>query len=111
MGLMVSISGYSSVAIKEASCDRTPLLLLDHNHIYAMLIGTYSFADILRRVKKKRISNRSRFSCNSRILNFGVKTKYNLRARVNRTIFEGQFEKMPHKPKAIVKKNPTIAIT
>jgi hypothetical protein len=30
MGIMVSISGYSGVAIKEASGRRTPLLLMDH---------------------------------------------------------------------------------
>ena len=31
MGVMVSISGYSSVARQEASGDRTPMLLLDHS--------------------------------------------------------------------------------
>jgi hypothetical protein len=52
MGLMVSISGYSSVAIDEASCDKTPLLLLDYNHVYAMLSGSFSFIDIVRRVRR-----------------------------------------------------------
>ncbi len=33
MGVMVSISGYSSVAKQEASGERTPMLLLDHNHL------------------------------------------------------------------------------
>jgi len=52
MGLMVSISGYSSVAINEASCDRTPLLLLDHNHVYSMLTGAYTLPAIIRRVRR-----------------------------------------------------------
>jgi len=52
MGIIVSISGYSSVAVSEASCDRTPVLLLDHNHIYSMLSGSYTFADIVRRVRR-----------------------------------------------------------
>jgi hypothetical protein len=52
MGLMVSISGYSSVAVTEASSDRTPLLLLDYNHIWAILKGTYTFVDVVRRVRR-----------------------------------------------------------
>lgn len=52
MGLMVSISGYSSIAIQEASRDRTPLLLLDHTHIYSMLTATYSFRDIVGRIRR-----------------------------------------------------------
>ena len=34
MGIMVSISGYSSIAVEEASRERTRLLRLDHRHIY-----------------------------------------------------------------------------
>ena len=49
---MISISGYSAVAMKEASCDRTPLLLLDYNHIYALLNGTHTFSDIVRRIRR-----------------------------------------------------------
>jgi len=52
MGLMVSISGYSSVAISEASSDRTPLLLLDYNHVWAILKASYSFTDVVRRVRR-----------------------------------------------------------
>jgi hypothetical protein len=52
MGLMVSISGYSSVAIRGASGARTPLLLLDHNHLYLMLSGTFSFVDVVNRVRR-----------------------------------------------------------
>ena len=39
MGIMVSISGYSSTAIDAASGPRTPLLLLDHSHLYLLLTG------------------------------------------------------------------------
>jgi hypothetical protein len=37
MGIMVSVSGYSDVAISEASGRRTPLLLMDHRHLYLAL--------------------------------------------------------------------------
>jgi len=39
MGIIVSISGYSSIAKKEASGAKTPILLLDHGHIYLVLGG------------------------------------------------------------------------
>jgi len=52
MGLMVSISGYSSVAIHAASGPRTPLLLLDHSHIYLMLGGVFNFIDVVNRIRR-----------------------------------------------------------
>jgi hypothetical protein len=52
MGVMVSISGYSSVARQEASSDRTPLLLLDHGHIYLVLGGIMGLADVVDRVRR-----------------------------------------------------------
>ena len=52
MGVMTSISGYSSVAIAEASGPRTPLLLLDHGHIYAVLTGRCGFGDLVDRVRR-----------------------------------------------------------
>ncbi len=52
MGIMVSISGYSSIAIKEASGERTPLLLLDHGHLYYALSGIMGMADIIERVRR-----------------------------------------------------------
>jgi len=52
MGVMVSISGYSSVAIKEASGDKTPLLLLDHSHIFYTLNGVMKFQQIIERVRR-----------------------------------------------------------
>ena len=52
MGVMVSISGYSSVARQEASGERTPLLLLDHGHLYLVLGGIMGMADVIDRVRR-----------------------------------------------------------
>ena len=52
MGLMVSISGYSSVARREASGDKTPLLLLDHGHLYLALSGIMGLSDVIERVRR-----------------------------------------------------------
>jgi hypothetical protein len=52
MGVMVSISGFSSVAITQASGRKTALLLLDAMHLYLFLSGTLSFTDIISRVRR-----------------------------------------------------------
>lgn len=52
MGIMVSISGYSSVAITQASGRQTKLLLLDAMHLYLFLSGAISFAEIISRVRR-----------------------------------------------------------
>lgn len=52
MGIMVSISGYSKVAIKGASGRKTTLLLFDHTHLYLCLSGVLSFGDIILRVRR-----------------------------------------------------------
>lgn len=52
MGIMVSISGFSSVAVGQASGRKTALLLLDAMHLYLFLSGTLSFADIVSRVRR-----------------------------------------------------------
>ncbi len=52
MGIMVSMSGYSSVAIDQASFARTPVLLLDHSHLYMVLGGIETFANLVRRVRR-----------------------------------------------------------
>ncbi len=52
MGIIVSMSGYSSVAISEASFSRSPLLLLDASHLYFVLGGLATFPDSLRRVRR-----------------------------------------------------------
>jgi hypothetical protein len=52
MGIFVSISGFSSVAIRAASGNRTPVLLLDYSHIYTVLGGSMSFRDVVERVRR-----------------------------------------------------------
>lgn len=52
MGVMISISGYSSTAINEASGPKTPLLLLDHNHIYLLLSGSITLEEVVCRVRR-----------------------------------------------------------
>jgi len=53
MGILLSMSGYTEEAIKEASRDKTPLLLLDHSHIYALVLpNIMSLADVIRRIKR-----------------------------------------------------------
>jgi hypothetical protein len=52
MGIMVSMSGYSSVALKAASGPKTPLLLLDHSHLYFLLSGPMTLEDVVKRVRR-----------------------------------------------------------
>lgn len=52
MGIMVSISGFSLVAIKEASGEKTPLLLMDHSHLYYVLGGIMSMGDMIERIRR-----------------------------------------------------------
>jgi len=52
MGIMVSISGYSSVAINDASGSKTTLIILDASHLYLFLSGAMNFADIVSRVRR-----------------------------------------------------------
>ncbi|MDY7095963.1 MAG: restriction endonuclease [Acidobacteriota bacterium] len=52
MGVFVSISGYSSVAVKEASGERTPVLLIDHSHVYLVLGGIMGMGEVIDRVRR-----------------------------------------------------------
>jgi hypothetical protein len=52
MGIMVSISGYSSVAKNEASGPKTPLLLMDHGHLYMVLSSVMKLSDVVERVRR-----------------------------------------------------------
>ncbi|MDU9047391.1 MAG: restriction endonuclease [Candidatus Electrothrix sp. Rat3] len=52
MGIIVSISGYSSVAISEASGSKTTLIILDATHLYLFLTGSISFTDIVLRIRR-----------------------------------------------------------
>jgi hypothetical protein len=52
MGIMVSISGYSSVAISGASFAKSPLLLIDHSHLYYVLMGMGNFPEMITRIRR-----------------------------------------------------------
>lgn len=52
MGIMVSISGYSSVAISDASGSKTTLLIMDASHLYLFLSGALKFSDIISRIRR-----------------------------------------------------------
>lgn len=52
MGIFVSMAGYSSVAIDGASGKKTTMLLLDASHIYMVLTGSMSLAEVVRRVRR-----------------------------------------------------------
>lgn len=52
MGILISMSGYSTVAVDEASGRRTTLLLLDHGHVYLCLVGALEFGEIISRVRR-----------------------------------------------------------
>lgn len=51
MGIMISMSGYNQNAIRNASRDRTPLLLLDFTHIYMLVLpGMMNLKEVVQRV-------------------------------------------------------------
>ena len=52
MGVMIAMSGYSSVAISEASGAKTARLLLDYTHVMMVLEGMCTFKDCIRRVRR-----------------------------------------------------------
>lgn len=52
MGLFLSMAGYSSVAIREASGKKSTLLLLDASHMYLILTGGMPCLDVIRRVRR-----------------------------------------------------------
>ena len=52
MGILVSIAGFSSVAIKSASGRRGLLLLFDARHLYLCLSGALGFGEVVSRVRR-----------------------------------------------------------
>lgn len=53
MGLFVSMSGFNSGALTEASKQRTPMLLLDHTHIYGLILrGVMTLPQVVSRIKR-----------------------------------------------------------
>ncbi|KAI1692306.1 restriction endonuclease domain-containing protein [Ditylenchus destructor] len=52
MGIFVSMSAYSTVAVAEASGRKTSILLLDASHIFLVLTGAMNLGDVIRRVRR-----------------------------------------------------------
>lgn len=52
MGIFVSMPGFNKNAIIEASGERTPLLLLDYNHLYHILGRAMTLPEVINRVKR-----------------------------------------------------------
>ena len=52
MGIFVSMAGYSSVAISEASKPRTPVLLIDAAHIFLVLQGLWELPELISRIRQ-----------------------------------------------------------
>jgi len=53
MGLFVSISGFNDGAIKAASKPKTPMLLLDHSHIFNLILrGVMRLPQVVSRIKR-----------------------------------------------------------
>jgi hypothetical protein len=52
MGLFISMAGYSSVAVTEASGKKSTLLLLDASHVYLVLGGAMHLLEVIRRVRR-----------------------------------------------------------
>jgi hypothetical protein len=51
MGIIVSINGYSKVAISDASGRKTTLMLMDARHLYYFFTGAMKFGDIIARIR------------------------------------------------------------
>ena len=52
MGLFVSMAGFTSVAIAEASKPRTPLLLMDAAHVMLVLQGFWELHELVSRLRQ-----------------------------------------------------------
>lgn len=53
MGLFISISGFNSGAKQAASKQRTPMLLLDHSHIFTLILrGVMTLPQVVSRIKR-----------------------------------------------------------
>jgi restriction endonuclease Mrr len=53
MGLFISMAGFSEGAKRTASKQRTPMLLLDHSHIYNLILqGVMTLPQVVSRIKR-----------------------------------------------------------
>ncbi|MBM1002385.1 MAG: restriction endonuclease [Desulfofustis sp. PB-SRB1] len=51
MGIMISLAGFNENAIKNASRDRTPLLLMDYSHIFNVILpGIMPLPEVIQRI-------------------------------------------------------------
>jgi hypothetical protein len=62
MGLCVSMSGFNDGAKRAASKQRTPMLLLDHSHIFNLILpGTMTLPQVVSRIKRHASQTGSSF--------------------------------------------------
>lgn len=53
MGLFVALSGFNDGAKRSASKQRTPMLLIDHGHIFSLMLnGVMSMQQVVSRIKR-----------------------------------------------------------
>jgi len=52
MGIMVSMAGYSEIAIQQASGRKTPIILMDFSHVYLVLAGTWNLSEVICRMRR-----------------------------------------------------------
>lgn len=52
MGIFLSMAGFSSIAIQQASGRKTPLLLLDSTHVFSVLGGAKNLRDLILRCRR-----------------------------------------------------------
>ena len=49
---MVSMSGFSSTAIQQASGGKTPIILMDFSHVYLVLGGIWALPEVIARLRR-----------------------------------------------------------
>ncbi|CAI3961060.1 unnamed protein product [Commensalibacter communis] len=52
MGIMISVCGYTQVAISEASGSKTTILIMDATHLYLFFSGVMSFKELISRIRR-----------------------------------------------------------
>jgi hypothetical protein len=61
MGIMLSMSGYSSTAVAQASGRKTPLILMDYSHVYLVLGGSWTLDEVITRLRRHASQTASAF--------------------------------------------------
>lgn len=69
MGLFVTMSGYTQVAIAEASRPRTPLLLVDSTHIFSVLQGLWALPELIGRLRQHASQTSEAYLAGSKLAN------------------------------------------